>query len=332
MGEYPLQHSWGTLALNQSASFNSSLIHQQKDFIPKKFIDLIDKFLFPQSAGFNFEFKLLKDLDNFDLIYSVCGPLSSTKFLRNTKVVSWVFRPPIIKPINPFNPYTYSNLRRHSAFLCLTPKAEKFYSQFAPSRFIPWCVDQKLFNGKTSKTNSPFFLACGKTGRDYPTLIKAAIHVKAEIRIIGPINQKPRNLPKNVNWVDTSTDPPDQAINYSTLRNWYAKCIAVCIPLSGDADDTCGYTNMLEAMAMRKPVLMTKSGCLHIDPESGYFGRLIQPKNPQDWACAMNQLIVDEQSALELGENGRRIAEKDFTVDRFNQDIVSFIKETLNAT
>ena len=49
----------------------------------------------------------------------------------------------------------------------------------------------------------------------------------------------------------------------TTLKEWYAQSLAVCIPLSGDADDTCGYTNMLEAMAMRKPVLMTQSGCLH---------------------------------------------------------------------
>ena len=61
-------------------------------------------------------------------------------------------------------------------------------------------------------------------------------------------------LPPNVKWLNTSEDPPDQAIDYPTLREWYAQCIGVCIPLSGDAEDTCGYTNMLEAMAMRKPV------------------------------------------------------------------------------
>ena len=56
--------------------------------------------------------------------------------------------------------------------------------------------------------------------------------------------------------------PPDQAIDYLTLKTWYEQCSAVCIPLSGDADDTCGYTNMLEAMAMAKPVIDDRSGCL----------------------------------------------------------------------
>ena len=120
---------------------------------------------------------------------------------------------------------------------------------------------------------------------------------KTEIRIIGPNNQKPATLPINVKWIDTSTNPPDQAIDYPTLRNWSAECIAVCIPLSGDAEDTCGYTNMLEAMAMRKPVLMTRSGCLHIDPESGGFGKLIEPKITKDGQVSMNDLIENKEVA-----------------------------------
>ena len=112
------------------------------------------------------------------------------------------------------------------------------------------------------------FLASGKTGRDYKTLVKSAESVRAEVRIIGPKEQKPLSIPENLTWIDTSSDPPDQAIDYPTLREWYAQCIGVCIPLSGDANDTCGYTNMLEAMAMGKPVLMTQSGSLHIDPQN----------------------------------------------------------------
>ena len=67
--------------------------------------------------------------------------------------------------------------------------------------------------------------------------------------------------------------------------------------LSGDAEDTCGYTNMLEAMAMRKPVLMTRSGCLHIDPESGGFGKLIEPQDYKGWAECNERLIENKEVA-----------------------------------
>jgi len=178
----------------------------------------------------------------------------------------------------------------------------------------------------------PFFLATGKTYRDYATLVKAAKNIAAEIRIIGPTTEKPENLPSNVNWIDTSSNPPDQAIDYPTLREWYAQCIAVCIPLSGDADDTCGYTNMLEAMAMRKPVLMTQSGCLHINPEADGFGIQIKPRDARCWADAMNHLQEDHEKALELGNRGREIVERDFTIERFNNDVLRFIDTILNKS
>ena len=131
-------------------------------------------------------------------------------------------------------------------------------------------------------------------------------------------------------WIDTSSNPPDQAIDYPTLREWYAQCIAVCIPLSGDAGDTCGYTNLLEAMAMRKPVIMTQSGCLHINPEMGGFGIQLKPRDAQGWANAMNHLHQDHEKALEMGNRGREIVERDFTIERFNQNVLGFIETILH--
>ena len=160
------------------------------------------------------------------------------------------------------------NLDAHSGFLCLTPRAERAFAEHGKSRFLPWCVDQDLFDGMPArqKPKRPFFLATGKTCRDYDTLVEAAQTTDMEIRIIGPENQYPKALPSNVRWINTSDDPPDKAIDYPTLREWYAQCTGVCIPLNGDPEDTSGYTNLLEAMAMSKAVIMTRSGCLQLNP------------------------------------------------------------------
>ena len=124
-------------------------------------------------------------------------------------------------------------MKFHPARQSSDPKAEEKFRQFAPSRFLPWCVDLELFNGKSAnkKPKKPFFLATGKTERDYKTLTQAAQKVSAEVRIIGPSSLCPENLSSNVRWINTSDDPPDQAIDYPTLRKWYAQCIGVCIPL-----------------------------------------------------------------------------------------------------
>ena len=63
---------------------------------------------------------------------------------------------------------------------------------------------------------------------------------------------------------------------------------------------------MLEAMAMSKPVLMTRSGCLHIDPASRKFGMLIEPHDAQNWACEMNRIVDNPDLANNLGTRGRK--------------------------
>ena len=329
-GLYPKNHLWGIDIFDQDKNFPSRLVQKLK--VPNYINRLFKKTLLSNSSpGLDIEFATLKHSYWNSVIYSVCGPFSLVRLFGKAKLFCWVFSEPKSPPKSFFHPYNPKSLLKYSGFFCLTPKAEQYFSQFAPAKFIPWCVDTELFDGINSNESAdkPFFLASGKTGRDYRTLINAALETKAEIRIIGPKNQKPSSCPDNVNWIETSINPPDQAIDYPTLKKWYAQCSGVCIPLSGDVNDTCGYTNMIEGMAMAKPILMTRSGCLHIDPESQDFGLLIEPQDSKGWSYSMNKIINDPATAKKFGEKGRKIAESEFTIDRFNDDVISFINEIL---
>jgi glycosyltransferase involved in cell wall biosynthesis len=331
---YPSHHKWASDTVENHVGWEAQLLKTSKFKIPQKLEFFLNKTLLRGSPGSKVELTSWRAARQSDLIYSISGPLALAH-LYPKKLLSWVFTEPpnlgseLKLAHRAYKPY---NLRSNAGFLCLTPKAEKYYSKFAPSKFIPWCVDMDLFDGAPPKKipEKPFFLATGKTYRDYTTLVKASKKVAAEIRIIGPTTQKPKDLPSNVKWIDTSSNPPDQAIDYPTLREWYAQCIAVCIPLSGDADDTCGYTNMLEAMAMRKPVLMTQSGCLHINPQKDGFGIQIKPKDISSWAKNINYLVDNPEKTLEFGNLGRKIVERDFAIERFNKDVLEFIDAILN--
>ena len=331
-GLYPKHHFWGIDHLLKSSVLDCELIKINKESINPLIERFFNRLLFKNSNSFDIELKIFRTECNFDFIYSVTGPLAFSKFYKRAKVIPWVFRKPSLNNNSLINSYSINCLKNYSGIFCLTPNAEEYYSKYSSSKFVPWCVDLELFDGKPPKTASdrPFFLATGKTYRDYKTLVDGANGVDAELRIIGPTQQKPNQLPPNIKWIDTSSDPPDQAIDYPTLREWYAQCIAVCIPLSGDADDTCGYTNMLEAMAMRKPVLMTRSGCLHINPDTDGFGMQINAGDTEGWAQAMNHLQQDDKKVLEMGNTGREIVEQDFTIERFNQDVLRFIETILN--
>ena len=333
-GKYPKNHLWGIDAIEEMNSWNARVLFTQSFKIPRLLESLLNRSLFRGSPGAKVELTALKASKNADLIYSVCGPLAMARFYPK-KLVSWIFRNPITQNKGfklAHQAYKPRNLSANAGLMCLTPTAEKNFSKFAPSKFLPWCVDLEMFRSskETSPPKKPFFFASGKTQRDYETLVKAAPMVDAEIRIIGPSHLRPFTIPSNINWINTSYDPPDKAIDYHNLRNWYDQAIAVCIPLSGDADDTCGYTNMLEGMAMAKPVLMTRSGCLHIEPEKGNFGYLINPRDPKDWSEKMNLILSNQEFTKTLGENGRKIAEENFCRKSFNKNVISFLENLLS--
>ena len=330
-GLYPRNHLWGLEQIELEKNWTTTIVSPSAVSIPSLLEKMLNQVFFRGSPGAKAELAALRSSRTADLIYSVCGPLTLVRRFRKAKLVSWVFREPPYLGKGPrlaHAAYLAKNLNAHSGFLCLTPKAEEKFRQFAPSRFLPWCVDLELFNGKSAdkKPKKPFFLATGKTERDYETLTQAAQKVSAEVRIIGPSSLCPENLSSNIRWINTSDDPPDQAIDYPTLRKWYAQCIGVCIPLTGDADDTCGYTNLLEGMAMAKPVLMTKSGCLGLDPEIEGCGLWIRPKDMEDWRAKMNLLMEKPDHADEMGKNGREIVERNFCPNRFGVDVVDFLK------
>lgn len=329
---YPKQHLWGLESIEREQCWSSNFISTNNIKLPYFLERFLNKLFFKQSPGVRAEIACWNASKSSDLIYSVCGPLSLSRFYKKTKLVSWVYQKPEGCNNRLFNPYHSKNLDAHAAFLCLTQNAQKYFSKHTLSRFIPWCVDLEIFDGKSSTINkkSSFFLATGKTGRDYETLINGAKSVPAELRIIGPKEQRPKSIPNNIKWINTSDNQPDQAIDYPTLREWYSKCIATCIPLSGAAEDTCGYTNMLEGMAMAKPVLMTRSGCLHIDPGRDGFGVSIEPASASGWTNAMTQILNYSKQADALGKKGREIAIKEFSIDNFGRKVVNLIKEVID--
>ena len=86
---------------------------------------ILNRFLFRRSPGVKTEIACWRAAQSSDLIYSVCGPLSLSRFYQRTKLISWVFRMPQILTKQAFDPYSSKNLNSHSAFLCLTPDAEE---------------------------------------------------------------------------------------------------------------------------------------------------------------------------------------------------------------
>ena len=111
-----------------------------------------------------------------------------------------------------------------------------------------------------------------------------------------------------------STHPPTHPIKLSIilLCDWYAQCIGVCIPLTV-MQTTHVVTPTFWKPYKGSPVLMTHSGCLPLTPKRG-CGLWVRPQDCKDWRIKMNLLVEKRQLAAEMGDKGRKIREKFFSV------------------
>ena len=223
--------------------------------------------------------------------------------------------------------------RAHSGVIALNPAAADHARRLAPQAKIAhlgWGVD---LNFMPRLPYSPqWFLSCGITGRDQETLRSAAARSKRSLRVISPGIPEGDDWPSNVRITDGggwNTD--DKAVGFHELLNdYYAGCAASLVILKDDPAQytALGTTNVLEAMAMARPVIVTRTGALptEIDVEKAGCGLHIPPNDPAALAEAIETLASNPRLAQAMGENGRRLAETHYNMDRFSAGLHTFFE------
>ena len=334
-GLYPDSHYWGKAGM-LAAGWDVEHLKTRDGKLITRFGQWLTKLTRDRLGGFHAELKLICRTRNVDIIYSFGLHLFFVTLLRKlrlirAKVVIWVFREPAPTPWWQFRNLDLSrwNLSGCDGILCLTTKCEAAFKKKSPRsnvKHIPWGVDTNLFFPNTKPSNE-YFLAVGKTGRDYRTFLEACSQANANFRIIAPDwSVDTAKIPANVTYLSTDPNSPDGKISYPDLRKWYASCTATCIPLHGDPEDTCGYTNLLEAMAMGKPVLMTKSGSLDLDIEALGIGLWVRPQDSGDWVKKIEFLQKSSDHAQEMGTKARKLATDFYSSKRFENDVANFLE------
>jgi glycosyltransferase involved in cell wall biosynthesis len=134
------------------------------------------------------------------------------------------------------------------------------------------------------------------------------------------------SAPSNMEIIRSDSTQTDTAIPYSALKEFYSGAIAICIPLNDDPEDTCGYTELLESMAMAKPVIKAKTGCLDINVDEENIGFSYEPHNPNDLNEKIKLIINNPEKAQQMGINGKRLIDKRYNLNAYNLRINTFIK------
>ena len=84
--------------------------------------------------------------------------------------------------------------------------------------------------------------------------------------------------------------------------------------LNDDPEDTCGYTELLESMAMGKPVIKAKTGCLDLNIEDQNAGYYYEPHNAYDLSDKLKLLYNNPATAERLGQNGKKLVNEKYNL------------------
>ena len=172
--------------------------------------------------------------------------------------------------------------------------------------------------------------SAGLEWRDYPTLIEAVStmpDLTVKLAASSPWS-------KHQNETENRTLPPNvdaRRYEYGDLRTLYAQSLFVVVPLY-ENDFQAGVTTILEAMAMGKAVIATRTTGqtdVLIDGETGLY---VAPGDVAGWRDAITRLREDEALRTRLAEAGRRWLEDNATLARWADGIAGSLREGASAS
>ena len=226
--------------------------------------------------------------------------------------------------------------RSHTGILALTPAAAEHAKKLAPQAKVAhlgWGVDLDFF--PIIPYSPEWFLSCGITLRDHRTLSQAAVRCKQSLRVIVPGTLDGISWPPNVTLIDGGHgwNFENKRVSYDQLlRNHYARSAGSLIILRKDPAQyhAIGFTELIEVLAMARPVVMTRTGALptEIDVEKAGCGILVPPENPEALAEAIETLANDPTRAEAMGRKGRELVEHYYNIERYARELHMFF-ETL---
>jgi glycosyltransferase involved in cell wall biosynthesis len=220
--------------------------------------------------------------------------------------------------------FVYATAQRDFAAEALRIPPEKL-------SLIPFHADQRFYRPRPADiVREHQICAAGLEWRDYPTLIEAVTpmpHLLVKLAAASPWSKhtdetRDRVLPPNVD---------ARRYDYDALRTLYAESAFVVVPLR-ETDFQAGVTTMLEAMAVGKAVIATRTTGQTDVITDGVNGLTVAPGDAEGWRTAIRRLRDDAPLRARLGENGRRWVAENATLDAWSTRLADALRRTARAS
>lgn len=218
----------------------------------------------------------------------------------------------------------------HRGVIALTPAAADEARRMAPRAkvaMLGWGADLEFF--PVLPYNPRFFFSNGRTHRDFDTLARGIALAGFPTSVLSAPRSPEVPWSKHVDHIPGAAS--GEAIPFHDLfHRYYAECTASLIALKADPREktAVGLTSAIEAMAMARPVIVTRTGAMPgiLDLEQRRCGLAVPAQDPAALAEAMKYLAENPSVAAEMGTAGRRHCESYFNIERYAADLHSLFQ------
>jgi glycosyltransferase involved in cell wall biosynthesis len=262
------------------------------------------------------------------------------RFSRRPKphipMMYWFSKPNVRIPMRAFGAsvggiVTWSSVQQTYAIEHLGLPAEKL-------QLVKHFVDQLYWSPREAEVD--MICSAGQEMRDYPTLLEALdgtslrCHIATDrMLIVGS------GLTHKVLRADALSPSGDRVtigkMARTQLRDLYARSRFVVVPIQPSDTDN-GVSVILQAMAMGKTVICSRTSGQVDVIQDGVTGIFVPPKDPSALREAMLSLWNDPARAEAMGRRARAYVEEHHTLDKFCRDVknaaLSFVAASPRAS
>ena len=170
-------------------------------------------------------------------------------------------------------------------------------------------------------------VAVGMAGRDFDTFGRAAVHVGCSVQIVCPTAMALRLPPFGDN-VRVVFSPVAEWLPYGEVMHLCAGARVHAIPLLTDGR-LYGLNSLADALALGKPVIMTRIPEVDLDIEAEGVGRWVAPGDVQGWRAAIEFFDGNAGEAVAMGARARALVDDGLHSEAFAQALIDVFDAVL---
>ena len=214
--------------------------------------------------------------------------------------------------------------------VCLTERAASVLADNGLEHvaIASWGPDL-LFPGYVVAPESAEFcvVSLGSTARDF-TLLFTAID---SLNVAGIVNApSDLTLPRSVRHLADVAAAEGynrfEETSYERPMVAWRQASVFAIPLTGPFDGPVGLTEVNDALALGRPIVMTRTPGLGFDIEAEGLGIWVDPHDPDGWTRAIRFFRDDTDARVEMGRKAREFASQRWNNQRYSHDLDAFLR------